>query len=121
MSETLNEREESLTHIHSIPFDQERHLQKAACIGTSPSVFDADTYPQAWNAIKVCSSCPRNTAWACLQKIAPHKSWFDGVAGGMVWKNGIVQTITGKTLHLNDKTLGEYFDERNPIYEEMEE
>lgn len=39
----------------------------------------------------------------------------------MVWKNGIVQTITGKTLHLNDKTLGEYFDERNPIYEETEE
>lgn len=116
-----SEEDKSLTLIQSLTRQQEADLQKAACIGVSPSVFDADSYPQAWQGIKVCSSCPRNTAWACLQNIAPHKSWFDGVAGGLVWRNGIVQTITGKTLHLTDKTLAEYFDERNPIYTEMED
>ena len=116
-----NDEAVSLTHFQSLTRQQISDLERAACIGAAPSVFDADSFPQAWQGIKICSQCPRNTAWACLQKIAPHKSWFDGVAGGMVWRNGIVQTITGKTIHLTDKTLAEYFDERNPIYEETED
>jgi hypothetical protein len=110
------------THTRSLsPTEIERFLEHAACRGVAPSVFDADEYPNAWQAIKICSTCPRKARWACLQKIEPHKSWFDGVAGAMVWRNGIVQTIIGKTLHLSDESLANYFEERNPTSEDEKE
>lgn len=108
--------DKTLTHSLS-NIEIEKHLTQAACIGISPSVFDADQYPDAWGGLKICSTCPRKARWACLQRIEPHKMWFDGVAGGLVWRNGIVQTIIGKTIHLNDQTLADYFEERNPIQE----
>lgn len=120
MLETQDATESTNTLIHSITRDDAVALEYAACAGVNPRLFDETTYPQAWNALKVCSSCPRRTQWACLKKIEPHRTWFDGVAGGMVWRNGIVQTVTGKTIHLTDRTLIEYFDERNPQEMELE-
>jgi WhiB family redox-sensing transcriptional regulator len=121
VSETRKDEAPSPTLTHSIPLELERDLLQAACIGAAPSLFDANGYPSAYDGIKVCAHCPRDTKWACLQKIEPHKTWFDGVAGGIVWRNGIVQTVTGKTLHLTDKTLVDYFDERYPKQNEMED
>lgn len=61
-------------------------LRDAACLGHDPRLFDATSYPQALAALAVCAMC--HVKIECLQVVRPGPSWFDGVAGGTVFRNG---------------------------------
>lgn len=61
-------------------------LSLAACRNLSASVFDAYTFPAAQRALDVCARC--TIVETCLDWVRPQKSFFDGVAGGIVWRNG---------------------------------
>jgi len=61
-------------------------LSMAACVGADPRIFDARTFPAADAGIEFCRRCP--VPDLCLQTVRPSKSSFDGVAGGVVWRNG---------------------------------
>lgn len=43
--------------------------------------------------LKLCADCPFTRE--CIDRVAPKESWYDGVAGGFVWRNG--QVIGGLT------------------------
>ena len=38
------------------------------------------------HALSLCASCPLTQA--CLERVAPKPSYYDGVCGGLVWRNG---------------------------------
>jgi WhiB family redox-sensing transcriptional regulator len=61
-------------------------LMLAACAGEEPSTFDHYTFPEAQEALRICSHC-RFVA-DCMDWVKPNKSFFDGVAAGVVWRNG---------------------------------
>lgn len=61
-------------------------MSAAACIGVEPSVFDHYRYPEASLALYYCQKC--SIVEDCLTIVRPSKSNFDGVAGGVVWRNG---------------------------------
>ena len=61
-------------------------LSAAACVGVEPSVFDHYRYPEASLALYYCQKC--SIVEDCLTVVRPSKSNFDGVAGGVVWRNG---------------------------------
>jgi WhiB family redox-sensing transcriptional regulator len=61
-------------------------LPLAACTGESPDLFDQFTFPAAYEALRICSHC-RFTS-ECMDWVRPSKSFFDGVAAGVVWRNG---------------------------------
>ena len=70
-------------------------LGDAACVGENPHLFDVYRYPEAWVALTFCSSCP--AIQACLDHVRPSKSHYDGVAGGVVWRNGYRVRINNST------------------------
>lgn len=54
------------------------------CQGEDPYIFDNEwTYGMA---LGMCEECPVRL-W-CLRQVDPARSYFDGVAGGHVWKEG---------------------------------
>lgn len=61
-------------------------LSAAACVGADPALFDGYTYPQAHLALTYCERCP--VRQQCMDMVRPSKSFFDGVAAGIVWRNG---------------------------------
>ena len=61
-------------------------LSAAACVGADPLYFDDFTYPAAHVALSYCERCPMTAV--CLEIVRPQKSHYDGVAGGVVWRNG---------------------------------
>ena len=61
-------------------------LSDAACVGVEPAVFDHYRYPEASLALHYCQRCA--IVEQCLTVVRPSKSNFDGVAGGVVWRNG---------------------------------
>lgn len=61
-------------------------LSDAACIGVEPSVFDHYQFPEASLALYYCQRC--TIVEQCITTVRPSKSHFDGVAGGVVWRNG---------------------------------
>lgn len=61
-------------------------LSAAACSGADPGVFDDTTFPNALLALSYCETC--KITELCVQIVRPSKSSFDGVAGGIVWRNG---------------------------------
>ncbi|MEC4016411.1 WhiB family transcriptional regulator [Streptomyces sp. H27-D2] len=58
----------------------------AACADLPPrSVFT--TLPsEAGSALRACNQCPVRKQ--CEAVVAPAKTWFDGVSGGRLWRNG---------------------------------
>lgn len=61
-------------------------LEDAACQGYDPRTFDVHRFPEAAEALAVCLLCHEQQA--CLKRVRPQRSGFDGVAGGAVWRNG---------------------------------
>jgi len=58
--------------------------QGLPCVGRDPVLFtEADT---AALAVGLCADCPA-LAW-CLDRVDPARSFFDGVAGGVEWRDG---------------------------------
>lgn len=61
-------------------------LSDAACSGADPGLFDDYTFPDALVALSYCSEC--SITELCMEIVRPSKSGFDGVAAGVVWRNG---------------------------------
>lgn len=61
-------------------------LPLAACSGEDPALFDNFTFPAASEALRICSHC--RFVDECMTWVRPSKSFFDGVAAGVVWRNG---------------------------------
>lgn len=60
---------------------------RARCIGQDPLLFDIEeAYPLAFD---LCDACPVQL-W-CLETVNPAASWYDGVVGGLVWKDGALR------------------------------
>jgi hypothetical protein len=68
-----------------------RPLTTAACVGVNPFFFDAVTWEGARYALSFCAVCPITEL--CREEVLtknPKSTAFDGVAGGLVWRNGAV-------------------------------
>lgn len=61
-------------------------LHRAACAGVDPRVFDAHRYPDADEGLAYCGGCPIREV--CIEVVRPQKSHYDGICGGVVWRNG---------------------------------
>lgn len=59
----------------------------AACAGHDPAVFDARSLPEAQPALDLCACCP--VPGLCDEVVRPGHSYFDGVAVGRIWVNGV--------------------------------
>ncbi|MEU7566253.1 WhiB family transcriptional regulator [Streptomyces fradiae] len=58
----------------------------AACSGLPPHIVFARRETEAGPALAACDRCP--VVRRCLEAVAPAESWFDGVSGGRLWRNG---------------------------------
>lgn len=58
----------------------------AACAALPPTVVFARRAKDAAPALRACAACP--VATECEEAVAPAESWFDGVCGGRLWRNG---------------------------------
>jgi WhiB family redox-sensing transcriptional regulator len=60
----------------------------AACADLPARTVFATRLKQAGPALGRCLRCP--VARECRAAVAPEHSWFDGVCGGVLWRNGRV-------------------------------
>ncbi|MER5862342.1 hypothetical protein [Kitasatospora sp. NPDC002040] len=58
----------------------------AACAGLPVGAVFATRYAQALPALLACGRCALRTE--CVTAVDPANSWFDGVSGGRLWRNG---------------------------------
>ncbi|PRH79095.1 hypothetical protein C6N75_11470 [Streptomyces solincola] len=58
----------------------------AACVDLPPEVVFSRRPATAAPALTACGRCP--VVARCLEAVAPAESWFDGVSGGRLWRNG---------------------------------
>ncbi len=63
------------------------YLEEAACNGADPRLFDAVIGEFVLDALSYCDRCP--IIVQCDAHVNPAKSFFDGVAAGRIWNNGI--------------------------------
>lgn len=60
--------------------------KEAPCRDADPWLFDQSQIPLAQPALNYCKEC---FFWEkCESLVEPRSSYFDGVCGGKVWKNG---------------------------------
>ena len=64
-----------------------RSLDQAACKGANPGLFDAIAGDLVFDALSYCERCKVTTE--CFEYVAPSRSYFDGVAAGRLWRNGV--------------------------------
>lgn len=60
---------------------------RAACAGKEPMLFDQTNDRLALPALRICETCPVRAA--CWQWAA-NEGWFEGVAGGAIWRRSEV-------------------------------
>lgn len=67
---------------------EERALySQAPCIGSNAMYFDQiEPNALADEALSYCARCPVKAE--CVMIVKPHESYFDGICGGIIWKNG---------------------------------
>lgn len=59
----------------------------APCIDSEPIYFDQIEHNAlAEEALNHCAVCPVKAE--CVMIVQPHTSYFDGICGGIIWKNG---------------------------------
>ncbi len=69
--------------------------EKAICAGVNPVPFDQIEFNGlAEAALEMCSRC--SVQMECLIVVNPHATFYDGIAAGKVFKNGIVQKRKGR-------------------------
>ena len=64
-----------------------RELEQASCKGADPALFDAVAGDEVFDALSYCDRCP--VTGACQDWVMPSRSYFDGVAAGRLWRNGV--------------------------------
>ena len=62
-------------------------LPDAACKGANPYLFDATSGDAVLDALSYCDRCP--VIKECDEWVKPRRSYYDGVASGRVWHNGV--------------------------------
>lgn len=62
--------------------------ERAACRGLPAREIFVTRAAQAAPALRRCAACPVRRR--CLEAVQPELSWFDGVCGGRLWRNGRV-------------------------------
>jgi WhiB family redox-sensing transcriptional regulator len=70
-----------------IEFSPKRNMERAACYGADPDLFNALTFETAGDALSYCDRCP--VIKECDEWVKPRRSYYDGVASGRVWHNGV--------------------------------
>lgn len=65
-----------------VPFD-------AACLGLEPKFFDAKTWDASLVGLNACWSC--TVRYECLRLVDPARNYYDGIAGGYVWVEGVLR------------------------------
>ena len=70
-----------------IEFTPKRNMEMAACYGADPNLFNALTFEAAGEALSYCGRC--TVTKQCEEVIRPRRSFYDGVASGRVWHNGV--------------------------------
>jgi len=68
------------------PIALPRELEQAACKGADPFLFDNTFGDTVFDALSYCDRC--NVRGLCEDWVQPKRSYFDGVAGGKVWRAG---------------------------------
>ncbi|MFE9258965.1 WhiB family transcriptional regulator [Streptomyces sp. NPDC006879] len=58
----------------------------AACSSLPPGIVFARRESEARPALVACRRCP--VVARCIEAVAPAESFFDGVSGGRLWRNG---------------------------------
>lgn len=75
---------------HPIPSVPDAACARAIAAGTADAAWWTHTFLDAAEpAVRICRTCP--VIDQCLQIVRPDRTWFDGVAGGIVWSNGSAQ------------------------------
>ncbi|MEU9159335.1 WhiB family transcriptional regulator [Streptomyces sp. NPDC048424] len=64
----------------------------AACGDLPPAVVFSKRAKVAAPALRACAGCPVRRE--CEEAVAPAESWFDGVCGGRLWRNGRPAALT---------------------------
>lgn len=71
-------------------------VEQAACRTADPHAFDATEHAYATLALWYCRKCP--VVDLCKDHVRPHKSYYDGVAAGQVWRNGLLILPDGTAI-----------------------
>lgn len=61
-------------------------LSRGACVGYGPDEFDDFEGPRVPVALAACKRCA--VSGECLTLVKPSDSYYTGVCGGIVWKEG---------------------------------
>lgn len=62
-------------------------LDEGKCVGTSRFLWDQTEFNEfSAIALNICRECP--VKGLCLQWVEPKRSFYDGVAGGHIFKHG---------------------------------
>lgn len=69
-----------------MPLEPSYRLMQAACKGADPSLFDHYEGDEVDDALSYCDRCP--VIQECEEYVSPRRSYFDGVCGGKIWRNG---------------------------------
>lgn len=63
-------------------------VKDAPCRDSDPWLFDQINLDLAQPALNICKTC---SFWnECEELISPRASYYDGICGGKVWRNGKV-------------------------------
>ena len=75
-------------------------LEQAACIGMPPQVFDGKSAYDIHAGIMVCRSCL--VRQPCLEWLRPRRTFYDGIAGGKLWRDGKQIAVTLEVIPNDD-------------------
>ena len=62
-------------------------LQRAACKGADPVLFDETFGERVFDALSYCDRC--SVIPECEDYVQPRRSYYDGVCAGKVWRGGV--------------------------------
>jgi hypothetical protein len=68
------------------PLVAPRDLDRGACVGADPTLFDVTFGDLVFDALSYCDRC--DVSASCEDWVQPRRSHYDGVAAGKVWRDG---------------------------------
>lgn len=74
-------------------YEDKSWMEEAICVKEKvhPEHFDTFDYFICRFALEVCVPCP--VKLQCLQQVDPAQNFFDGVAGGIAWRDGRIHRV----------------------------
>jgi hypothetical protein len=74
----------------------EAHLYDNAKCHDDGILFDTQELYLVIEAIRICNSC--SVRRECIEVISPYQNYYDGVAGGFLWRDGKRINVEGQEL-----------------------